>query len=425
MNVVIIGSGGREHALAWKIKNCQLLKNLYIIPGNPGTASIGQNVAIKTDEYDQIINFCNTNEIDLVVIGPEQPLVDGLADLLRNAGINVFGPSKLAARIEGDKAYAKNLMWRYNIPTAEYKIFQKENHKDAINYLENSNYPIVVKATGLAGGKGVIICNNLKESKDTINDLFFNKRFGSAGESVVIEEFLTGEEASVFAVTDGKNYVILPPSQDHKKIYDDDKGLNTGGMGAYAPALLVDKKLLREIEDFIVVPILRALSEDNAEFNGCLYCGLMITEKGPKVIEFNCRFGDPETQAVLPLLGGDFLSLLYSAAVGKLDGSVIEISDGCAVCIVAASEGYPENYKKGCIIDGFDNIQDDVLVFHAGTKYENGKFYTDGGRVFGITAFIEKYNIKDCIKKAYDNLSKISFEGIYYRKDIARRALKN
>lgn len=425
MNVLIIGSGGREHALAWKIKSSPILKNLFVLPGNPGTAALGQNIDIKADDYEQIIHFCATNNIDLVVIGPEQPLVDGLADLLRDADINVFGPSKSAARIEGDKAYAKNLMRQYGIPTAEYKIFQKENHKDAIKYLENISYPVVIKASGLAGGKGVIICNEFTEAINTIDDFFFNKRFGSAGESIVIEEFLTGEEASIFAVTDGKNYVILPTSQDHKRIFDNDKGLNTGGMGAYAPATIIDKILIHDIENYIVLPILNALKEDNSEFNGCLYCGLMITERGPKVIEFNCRFGDPETQAVLPLLGGDFLTLLYSAAVGKIDRSAIEIKGGCAVCIVAVSDGYPENYKKGFIIEGIDRKDDDVMIFHAGIKFENGKYYTDGGRVFGITAFNEKYTIKDCIEKAYDNISKISFEGIHYRKDIGRKALKS
>ena len=424
-NVLLIGSGGREHALAYKISQSQSLKKLYIIPGNPGTKNLGENVSLNPDDFESIISFCKEKKIDLVVIGPEKPLVNGLADVLRENNFIVFGPDKDAAAIEGYKTFAKYLMKKYNIPTAGYSEFTSSQISDAEDFLRKSNYPVVIKADGLAAGKGVIICNNIDDGLDTLNEMFVEKKFGPAGEKIIIEEFLTGEEASIFAITDGDNFICLPSSQDHKRIGDNDTGKNTGGMGAYSPAPLITKKILESIENEIISPVLKALNKENRKFNGCLYCGLMINESGPKVVEFNCRFGDPETQAVLPLVEGDFLELLYSTADGNLNKNSVHYSGGAAVCVVAASKGYPEKYEKGFEITGLNNIDNnDVIVFHAGTKEESGKILTNGGRVLGVTSSIKSNDLKLAKEKSYKALSKINFNGIYYRNDISDKAFK-
>jgi phosphoribosylamine--glycine ligase len=422
MNVVLIGSGGREHALAYLISKSPNLTKLYIIPGNPGTQELGENLSIHGD--DEIALFCENNKIDLVVIGPEKPLVDGLANLLRLKGIKVFGPDSAAAQIEGDKSLAKWLMLKYNIPTSGFKVFIKSEYQLAIEYLKNVPYPTVIKASGLAAGKGVLISNNYEEAKSSVDDIFKNEVFGDAGDTIVIEEFMEGEEASVLAVTDGINYLCLPAAQDHKRIGDNDTGKNTGGMGAYAPAPIVTDELQHRIEKEIIRPTLEGLRNENRKFVGCLYCGLMITRDGPKVVEFNCRFGDPETQAVLPLLEGDFLKLLYSAASGKIDKEAIKYNGGSAVCVVAASKGYPDKYDKGFEISGLNKIStDDAIVFHAGTKKEGDKIVTNGGRVLGVTAVIDKNNLKLCKAKVYEALKKINYENIYYRSDIADKGI--
>ena len=424
-NVLLIGSGGREHALAYKISQSQSLKKLYIIPGNPGTKNLGENVSLNPDDFESIISFCKEKKIDLVVIGPEKPLVNGLADVLRENNFIVFGPDKDAAAIEGYKTFAKYLMKKYNIPTAGYSEFTSSQISDAEDFLRKSKYPVVIKADGLAAGKGVIICNNIDDGLDTLNEMFVEKKFGPAGEKIIIEEFLTGEEASIFAITDGDNFICLPSSQDHKRIGDNDTGKNTGGMGAYSPAPLITKKILESIENEIISPVLKALNKENRKFNGCLYCGLMINESGPKVVEFNCRFGDPETQAVLPLVEGDFLELLYSTADGNLNKNSVHYSGGAAVCVVAASKGYPEKYEKGFEITGLNNIDNnDVIVFHAGTKEESGKILTNGGRVLGVTSSIKSNDLKLAKEKSYKALSKINFNGIYYRNDISDKAFK-
>ncbi|MEJ2614881.1 MAG: phosphoribosylamine--glycine ligase [Ignavibacteriaceae bacterium] len=316
-------------------------------------------------------------------------------------------------------------MKKYNIPTAGYSEFTSSQISDAEEFLRKSKYPVVIKADGLAAGKGVIICSNLEEGLNTLNEMFVKKAFGAAGEKIVIEEFLIGEEASVFAVTDGDKFVCLPASQDHKRIGDNDTGKNTGGMGAYSPAPLITKEILNRIENEIISPTLKAMKKEDKKFSGCLYCGLMINKGIPKVVEFNCRFGDPETQAVLPLLEGDFLELLYSAAVGNLNKDSVHYSGGSSVCVVAASKGYPEKYEKGFEISGFDDVNNDIIIFHAGTREENGKLLTNGGRVLGVTSLIKNNDLRTAKQKSYEALSKLNYNGIYYRKDISDKAFKN
>jgi len=423
MNVLLIGSGGREHSLALKISESPLLDRLYTLPGNPGTKMLGNNIQLELTNYNSVAEFCRMMYIELIVIGPEQPIVDGLGEFLRNEGFNVFAPDSKAAEIEAHKSFAKYIMKKYNIPTASYIEFTHKMYEHAKDYLLEKKYPCVIKADGLAAGKGVLICSNPEEANAAVEDLFVKKVFGKSGEKIIIEEFLDGEEASILAITDGKNFICLPSSQDHKRIGENDTGKNTGGMGAYSPAPLIDEKLLEEIETKIIKPTLDALNNEGKKFVGCLYAGLMITKSGPKVVEFNCRFGDPETQAVLPLLEGDFLKLLYSAADGNLDLSAVKYSGGSAVCVVAASGGYPDKYEKGFEITGLNNSDPEILIFHAGTKEEDGKIVTNGGRVLGVTSVLKENNLSYAKQKAYEAINKINFEGMYYRKDIADKAL--
>ncbi len=424
MNVVLIGSGGREHAIADKISESKLLNNLFIIPGNPGTAGIGTNVYLNASDHKSILDFCHTNNVELVIVGPEQPLVDGIADFLRENGLLVFGPNKNAAIIEGEKSFSKNLMKKYSIPTADFEIFDKEDYSKAKDYLNNVSYPTVIKADGLAAGKGVLICENKEEALGAIEDCFTKNIFGKAGGKIVIEEFMMGEEASIFAVTDGDNFITLPSAQDHKRISDGDKGKNTGGMGAYSPAPVVTDILLKEVEEKIIAPTLEAMKKEGRKYNGCLYCGLMVNEMGARVVEFNCRFGDPETQVVLPLLKGDLLELFYSAAKGELKKEAVSYSGGASVCVVAASKGYPDSFKNGFEITGLNDIQDQsVRVFQAGTKYDNNKIVTSGGRVLGVTAITKENDLNYCKKIVYEALNKLNFDNIYYRTDIADKGI--
>jgi phosphoribosylamine--glycine ligase len=424
MNVAVIGSGGREHALALKIKESPKLKNLYIIPGNPGTSYLGENVEIPVNDHNKIYEFCHEKKIDLVVIGPEQPLVDGLANHLRQKKINVFGPDKESAQIEASKSFAKKIMKEAGVPTANYITFTPKMFGPAKEYIKNKTYPCVIKADGLAAGKGVFVCNDSKEAEEALNLIFLDKVFGESGEKVLIEEFLMGEETSVFAICDGEDFVCLPASQDHKRIGENDTGKNTGGMGAYAPAPIVTPQIFEIIKNTIFFPIIQTLKKNSAEFIGCLYAGLILTADGVKVIEFNCRFGDPETQVVLPIIKGDFLHLLYSAAMGKIDKNLVQYNGGSSVCVVAASEGYPDSYQKGFEITGLDEIDADIIVYHAGTKKENDKIFTNGGRVLGVTSVLPDFNLMLAKDKAYDALKKINFNNIYYRKDISDKAFK-
>ncbi len=424
MNVLIIGSGGREHALAYKIKESPLCEKLFVIPGNGGTIDISETSNIDVNDFEQVFNFCLGNEIDLVVIGPEQYLVNGITDFLKEKNINVFGPSKNAARIESEKSYAKELMKKYSIPTAQFKIFTKDEYEECLKYLETISSPYVIKADGLAAGKGVLILNDLSAVKSVINDIFINQIFGKSGDKVVVEEFLVGNEASVFAITDGEDFVCLPSAQDHKRIGDNDTGKNTGGMGAFSPTNFITNELLEKIKSQIIIPTLEALRKEGNPFVGCLYCGLMITKERPKVIEFNCRFGDPETQAILPIMEGDFLKLLYSSANGKIDKDAVRWNGKSAVCVVLASKGYPDHYEKGFEINGLEKLKGkDVFVFHAGTKKLNNKIVTNGGRVLGITAVADTNNLKKAIEKVYEKIKVIEFDNIYYRKDIGKKGL--
>ena len=425
MNVLVIGSGGREHAIALKINQSKKLKSLYCIPGNPGTETFALNFTIDVNNHKSIINFCEDKKIDLVVIGPEQPLVDGLSDDLISAGFKVFGPSANAARIESSKAFAKKIMIDASVPTAQYVEFASAQLSEAIKYLETINYPIVIKADGLAAGKGVLICSNKSEAESAIREILERRIFGDSGDKLIIEEFLVGEEASIFAITDGERFVCLPAAQDHKRIGDGDTGKNTGGMGAYAPAPIITKELLTVIEIKIIKPVLDQMLSTGNKFVGCLYAGLIITESGPKVIEFNCRFGDPETQVVLPILDGDFLDLLYSAACGNLNLNAVKYSGGCSVCVVAASKGYPDNYEKGFVINGLEKINGEVIVYHAGTKREEDKILTNGGRVLGVTSVLKTFDLKVAKELAYQAISKIKFDGIYFRNDISDKAIKH
>jgi len=425
MRIVLIGSGGREHALAAKLAESKSVEKLFILPGNPGTKQVGENVEISQKDQNSTIQFCLEQKIDLIVIGPEKPLIEGLSDNLRKVGLKVFGPSKYAARIEGEKSFAKKLMKENQIPTAAFAVFSKDDYDAAIKYLYKVNYPIVIKADGIAAGKGVIIAETREDAKDAVKECFVNSAFGSSGDKIVIEEFMTGQEVSIFTITDGKDYVLLPAAQDHKRIFDEDKGKNTGGMGAYAPALFVNATDLTRIKDEIVQPTLNALAEKGIPFIGCLYCGLMMTSDGPKVVEFNCRFGDPETQVILPLLDGDFTELLYSAANGKLNKNAVMYNGGSSVCVVAASRGYPDKYEKSFEINGLENFTNDVMIYHAGTKEVNGKIFTNGGRVLGITSFSKRNNLMEAKRMAYEVLSKINFVGMQYRKDIADKAINH
>jgi phosphoribosylamine---glycine ligase len=423
MNILIIGSGGREHAIALKLYEEDNNYKLFISHGNGGTSQLGSNVNLALNNISEITDFCSSENIDLVVIGPEQPLVDGLADELRLNNILVFGPSKNAARIEGDKKFSKELMNEYNVPTAKFKSFSKTEYQLALEYLNDGEFPIVLKASGLAAGKGVIIANDLSEAKIALDDMLNNSVFGSAGDIVVIEEFLEGEELSLFVITDGNDYVILPASQDHKRIGEGDIGKNTGGMGAYSPLKFVDDNLIQEIERNVIIPTLKGLAENDSIFNGCLYCGLINTKDGIKVIEFNCRFGDPEIQAVLQLLDGNFLELLKSTAKGKVNQNAVKYNGGSSICIVAASGGYPDKYEKGFEIEGLPENTLEVKIIHAGTNEKADKIYTTGGRVLNIVGISKTNNLDKCKTTAYDTLSRIKFKDIYYRKDIGYKAL--
>lgn len=426
MNVAIIGSGGREHAIALKLSESKSVTNIYTIPGNPGTKNIGKNISIKPENQSEILKFCTEQKIDLVVIGPEKPLTDGLSDFLRQNGFYVFGPSKEAARIEGEKSFAKNLMKKYLIPTAGFEIFTKDNYEDAVKYLQLANYPVVIKANGIAAGKGVIIADTFEDAREALKECFINSSFGSAGDTVVIEEFMTGQEASIFAITDGEKFVLLPAAQDHKRIHDGDKGKNTGGMGAYAPTPFVTKEIEKFVAEKIITPTLDAMRTEGKSFNGCLYCGLMLTPNGPKVVEFNCRFGDPETQVVLPLLNGDFFELLYSAAKGDVDTESVNYNNGSAIAVVMASQGYPDSSESGIEIKGLEKFpKEDVHVIHAGTKDIDGKIFTNGGRVLNIVSAIEINDLKLCKETVYKAIPEIYFDGMQFRKDISDKALIN
>lgn len=418
MNVLIIGSGGREHALAWKVAQSPRLTKLFIAPGNSGTSSCGENVLLDVSNHADVVRFCKEMQIDLVIIGPEIPLADGLADSLSAQQIRCFGPSQAAAQIEASKVFSKNFMARHHIPTARYATFTQLDK--ALAYLDIIDYPIVIKASGLAAGKGVILPDTLDEAEAALKSILIEKTFGNAGEEVVIEERLNGQEVSLMAFTDGISIAPMIPAQDHKRLLDGDSGPNTGGMGAYAPTPIFTKALLHEALDFVLKPAIDGLRNEGTPFVGVLYAGLILTENGLSVLEFNARFGDPETQVVLPLLETDLLDILDACINGNLDEIDIQWKDGAAVCVVLASKGYPEKVDTDKSVT-FGELPENVVCFHAGTKTENGKVFTSGGRVFGLTSWAKTFN--SAIRQVYANIHKISFDSVQYRNDIAYRAL--
>lgn len=425
MNILILGNGGREHALALKIKESPQCDKLFVAPGNGGTASIAQNIIFAGNQ--ELLQFVRNEEIKLVIVGPEKYLVDGTVDYLRENNILVFGPNREAANIEGDKLFAKKIMFDNNIPTAKYFEFSNTSSKEDIyNCLKKQKYPIVIKANGLAAGKGVTICRSIYDALDAVLLNFEEKAFGEASNKILIEDFLEGEEASLFIISDGEDYVCLPAAQDHKRIGNNDTGKNTGGMGAYAPAGIITDETFKVIEETIVKPTLLGMKIIGMPFTGCLFCGLILTKDGPKVIEFNARFGDPETQTVLNVVDGDFLELLYSAAKGKINKESVKYNGGASVCVVTASEGYPDEYQTGYEIFGLDHLKDmSVHVYHAGTQLKEGTIFSNGGRVLGVTSFVKEKNFSEAIKLAYQGVSKIHYENIYFRTDIGKRALKS
>lgn len=419
MNVLLIGGGGREHALAWKISQSPRLEKMFAIPGSPGIKNFAECVEnISIDDNAALVDFAKNHAINLVVVGPEAPLVNGLVDALNNAGIKSFGCTRDAARIEGSKIFAKRLMKKYNVPTAEFEVF--DNVDAAKNYIRQKGAPIVVKADGLAAGKGVIVAQTLDEALTAVDEM---KTFGTAGSKIVVEEFMDGEEASVLALTDGETIFPLVAAQDHKRVFDGDKGLNTGGMGAYAPAPVVDEKISALVTEKILKPTIAALKAEGITYRGCLYAGLMICDGQPKVVEFNCRFGDPETQVVLPLLESDLLDLMEACASGTLSGKKISWSDQSAVCVILASGGYPKSYKKNLAIDGVTKAKSlGALIFHAGTKLSDGELVTSGGRVLGVT--VTAPNLREAVDKVYRCADVIHFDEMHFRRDIAAKALK-
>lgn len=419
MKVLVIGSGGREHALLWKLSQSPSVTDVYVVPGNDGMSDVASLIPIKGNE--DIIDFARLMQVDLTIAGPETVLTEGLADEFEKRGMAFFGPSKAAARIEGSKGFAKALMKKYGIPTAAYETFDDE--EKAIAYLKaNDTYPIVIKADGLASGKGVIIAQSEEEAIDTVKDMLEGHTFSGAGRSVVIEEFMEGEEASMLCFCDGTNVVPMISAQDHKRIFDFDKGPNTGGMGAYAPAPVMTKEMCEEVNVRILRPIVAAMKKEGYPFKGCLYAGLMITSEGPKVVEFNCRFGDPETEAVLPLFDGDLARVMLDCVHGTLSDEAVVWKKACAVDVVLASEGYPASHSSGEVISGIEDAKKaGCLVFHAGTVKKNGQYVVNGGRVLNVVALAD--TLAEAKAKAYEGVSRISWRGMQYRHDIADKGL--
>ena len=420
MKVCVIGSGGREHALAWRLSISPSVTKVYAIPGSAAMSDCAELVGIDWQQSDHLISFLKENQVDLVVVGPEAPLVAGLADVLNKAGIPVFGPSKAAAQLEGSKVFAKDLMKKYNIPTAAYGVFHKVD--EAKTFIAQTGAPIVVKADGLAAGKGVVVAMTVDEANAAVEDMLSGNRFGDAGSTVVIEEFMEGEEASLLAFVDGKTVVPMIASQDHKRIFDGDKGPNTGGMGTYAPAPVLTDALRDEAMKTILEPMVEAMEKEGMSYVGCLYAGLMITDEGPKVVEFNARFGDPETQVVLPLLDSDLGQIMMACATGTLTADMVKWKDSSAACVILASKGYPETSSKGDVISGDIKQYDTTIVFHSGTKLVGENYVTNGGRVLGVVGLGK--DLRTALDRAYGRIAHIDFEGMQYRTDIGAKAFK-
>jgi len=424
----VVGNGGREHAICWKIAQSPKCEKLYCAPGNGGISEVAELVDIKADDIEGLLKFAREKKIDLTVVGPESPLVKGIVDRFEDEGLKAFGPRKELANLEGSKVFAKEVMKRCGVPTADFRVF--DNSADAIKYIEEKGPELVVKADGLCAGKGVIVCRVKGEAEEAVKKILDEKIFGDAGKRVIIEELLSGEEASIIVICDGKNFVLLESSQDHKRAYDGDKGPNTGGMGAYSPAPVITDALFKKISDEIISPIIKTLGSDGKFYKGALYAGIMVTASGPKVLEFNVRFGDPETQAVLPRLKTDLVELLVRATSDALEGYSLMWDRRHSVSVVLAAGGYPGDYEKGMEISGLEEAgkMKDVTVFHAGTKLGRrskdgrGLFITSGGRVLNVTALGD--DIKQAIERCYTAVQKINFDTMHYRRDIGYRAVK-
>ncbi len=422
MRILVVGGGGREHALVWQLLKSPRVQKVFCAPGNAGIAGLAECVPIAGEDIDNLVRFALENEIDLTVVGPEAPLTAGIVDTFTAAGLLAFGPDKRAAQMEGSKVFAKDIMQKYNIPTAESRVFHVA--ADAIAYIREKGAPIVVKADGLAAGKGVVVAETVEEAVDAVNMIMVEQAFGAAGSRVVIEEFLLGEEVSVLAFTDGDTVIPMVSAQDHKAAYDGDTGPNTGGMGAYSPAPVLTPQLLAEVEKVILRPTISGLRQEGIVYKGVLYAGLMITPNGPKVLEYNVRFGDPECQAVLPRLKSDLVTIMLSVITRSLQEQKIEWHNNHTACVVMASGGYPGHYDKGRVINGLEKVaaMEDVFVFHAGTELKRGNVVSAGGRVLGVTAWGETLRL--AIDKAYAAVEAISFEDAQYRQDIGQKALR-
>lgn len=421
MKVLVIGSGGREHALVWKIKQSPLVKRIYCIPGNAGIEPLAECIEMDVSDIPSLIKFAKEKKIVLTVVGPEVPLVEGIVDAFENEGLKIFGPSQQAAQLEGSKVFAKEFMHQCNIPTAIFRTF--DNIEKARHFITQAEYPLVLKADGLASGKGVMICETQDQAEKALDQIMKEKIFKEAGAKIVIEEFLKGDEVSILAVCDGTNYIILDSAQDHKRIFDDDLGPNTGGMGAYSPAPIVDDELLKTIEARIIEPTIRGMKREGIPFKGVLYAGLMVTKNGPYVLEYNVRFGDPETQAILVRLKSDLVDLMLASIEGRIRDVRLEWDKRSSVCVVMSSGGYPGKYESGFEIKGLETIQEelDTIVFHAGTKKVNEKIVTAGGRVLGVTSLGK--GLEKAIKRAYENVEKIKFDRAFFRRDIGSKGL--
>ena len=423
MKILVIGSGGREHALVWKIKQSAQVKKIYCAPGNGGITDIAECVDISADDIPALIDFVHKHRIDLTVVGPEAPLVAGIVNAFEKEELPIFGPSKEAAQLEGSKVFAKEFMHRWNIPTAVFHVFS--DVKAAKEYLNQANYPLVVKADGLASGKGVIICKNKEDAEKAVTEIMADKIFKEAGNKIIIEDCLEGEEASIIAFCDGENYVVFDAAQDHKRIFDDDLGPNTGGMGAYSPAPLVNEEMMKKIEARVIEPTVRGMRREGHPFKGVLYAGLMITKEGPMTLEYNVRFGDPEAQALLPRLKNDLVELVYASYEGHLNDVHLVWDKRSCICVVMSSGGYPGKYETGFEIKGLDQFkkEDDIFIFHAGTKKEKNHYVTSGGRVLGVTGLGE--GLERAIARTYGVVDRISFERCFFRRDIGAKAFRN
>lgn len=414
MKILVVGGGGREHAICWKLSKEANVDKIYCAPGNAGILNVAQCIDIQDSDIENLLKFAKENKIDLTIVGPEIPLVAGIVDKFEKEGLKIFGPNKKCAQLEGSKAFSKDFMIRHNLPTAKYKEYTDLD--EAISEIDSFGYPVVIKADGLAAGKGVVIPENREDAITTLKEMMSDKKFGNAGDKIVVEEFLTGIETSILAFVDNDTIVPMVSSKDHKKVFEGETGLNTGGMGTFSPSEIYTEKLAKEVQEKILDKTLEGFKKDNLNYKGILFVGLMITEDGPKILEYNVRFGDPETQSVLFRLDTDLNKIISEILNNNLKNIEINYSKEEAICVMLTSGGYPENYEKGKVISGLENLDSDIVVFHSGTKFDNENIVTNGGRVIGITA--KGKTVKEAGEKVYENIKKINFEKMHYRKDI-------